>query len=45
MTDAEILVQMILVSTFAAAMIVIGIFGAMFFINDYFNKKEKNQNA
>jgi|LakMenEpi03Aug12_release.lakeMendotaPanAssembly.Ray.scaffolds.fasta_scaffold6621505_1 hypothetical protein len=45
MTDAEILVQMILVSTFAAAMIVIGIFGAMFFINEYFNKKEKRKDA
>ncbi len=44
-TETEILVQTILVSTFMGSMIIIGIFGAMFFINDYFNKKEKNQNA
>jgi len=45
MSETEFIVQMILVSSFAAVMIVIGIFGAMFFINEYLNKKEKRKDA
>jgi hypothetical protein len=44
-TATEFLIQMILVSSFAAVMIIIGIFGVMFFMNEYFNKKEKKNDA
>lgn len=41
----EYLIQIVLVSFFTATMISIGIFGAMLFLNDYFNKKEKKNDT